>query len=63
MFEYNFYAIILSEATKNAGDDLSMTITCVYFWYARQDSNLRPTALKPFGFCKVWVNIDFGMEW
>ena len=40
-----------------------MTITCVCFWYARQDSNLRPTALKPFGFCKVGVNIDFGMEW
>jgi hypothetical protein len=63
MFENNFYAIILSEATKNAGDDLSMTVTCVCFWYARQDSNLRPTDLKSAGFCNIGVSIDFGMEW
>jgi hypothetical protein len=31
MFENNYYAIILSEATKNASNDLSMTITCICF--------------------------------
>jgi hypothetical protein len=31
MFENNFYAIILSEATKKAVNDLSMTITCICF--------------------------------
>jgi hypothetical protein len=40
MFEYNFYAIILSEATKNAGDDLSLTVTCICFL-------VRPARFEP----------------
>jgi len=40
MFENIFYAIILSEATRNAGNDLSMTITFICFL-------VRPARFEP----------------